>query len=77
MKKLLETMYILTPESYLCHRNETICISVGGQEKASVPAKDVDSIDSGDAFCKGFARGSGPVSSLCLEVNGDDAGHHL
>ncbi len=44
MKKLLETMYILTPESYLYHRNETICVSVGGQEKASVPAKDVDSI---------------------------------
>lgn len=44
MKKLLETMYILTPESYLYHRNENICISIGGEEKACVPAKDVDAI---------------------------------
>lgn len=44
MKKLLETMYILTPESYLYHRNDNICISIGGDEKACVPAKDVDSI---------------------------------
>lgn len=44
MKKLLETMYILTPESYLYHRNENICISIGGEEKACIPAKDVDSI---------------------------------
>lgn len=44
MKKLLETMYVLTPESYLYHRNENICISIGGVEKASVPASQVDSI---------------------------------
>ena len=44
MKKILETMYILTPDSYLYHRNENICVSIAGQEKASVPAKDVDSI---------------------------------
>lgn len=44
MKKLLETMYVMTPESYLYHRNENICISVGGVEKASVPATQVDSI---------------------------------
>lgn len=37
-------MYILTPESYVYHRNENICISIGGQEKASVPASQVDSI---------------------------------
>lgn len=44
MKKLLETMYVLTPESYLYHRNDNICISIGGVEKASVPAPQVDSI---------------------------------
>lgn len=44
MKKLLETLYILTPESYAFHRNENICISIGGQEKASVPVSQVDSI---------------------------------
>lgn len=44
MKKLLETLYIMTPDSYVYHRNENICISIGGEEKASVPATQVDSI---------------------------------
>lgn len=44
MKKLLETLYILTPESYVFHRNENICVSIGGEEKASVPISMVDSI---------------------------------
>ncbi len=44
MKHLLETLYVLTPESYVFHRNENICVSVGGEEKKSVPASMVDSI---------------------------------
>lgn len=44
MKKLLETMYILTPDSYAFLRNDNICVSVGGTERASVPAAQVDSI---------------------------------
>lgn len=44
MKKLLETIYILTPDSYVYHRNDNICISIGGEEKVSVPVLQVDSI---------------------------------
>lgn len=44
MKKLLETIYILTPESYVYHRNENLCVSIGGEEKASVPVNMVDAI---------------------------------
>lgn len=44
MKKLLETLYITTPESYLFERNGNICVSVGGAEKASVPISQVDSV---------------------------------
>ncbi len=44
MKKLLETLYILTPESYVYHRNENICVSMGGKEKISVPIAQVSSI---------------------------------
>lgn len=44
MKKLLETLYITTPESYLFERNGNICISIGGAERASVPITQVDSI---------------------------------
>ena len=44
MKKLLETLYVLTPESYLYERNDNICLSIGGNERASVPASQVESI---------------------------------
>lgn len=44
MKKLLETLYITTPDSYAFLRNENICIEVGGVERASVPASQVESI---------------------------------
>ena len=44
MKKLLETLYVLTPDSYLYERNDNICLSIGGNEKASVPASQVESI---------------------------------
>lgn len=44
MKKLLETIYVLTPDSYVYHRNENICLSIGGEEKASVPVSMVDAI---------------------------------
>lgn len=44
MKKLLETVYVLTPDSYVYHRNENICVSIGGEEKASVPVSLVDSV---------------------------------
>lgn len=44
MKKLLETVYIMTPDSYLYQRNDNICVSIGGEEKASVPISQVDSL---------------------------------
>ena len=44
MKKLLETLYITTPESYLFERNGNICIAIGSAEKAAVPVTQVDSI---------------------------------
>lgn len=44
MKKMLETLYILTPESYLFLRNDNIVVSIGGEEKVSIPAIQIDSI---------------------------------
>lgn len=44
MKHMLETMHIMTQDSYLFHRNDNICISIGGEEKASVPVSQVESI---------------------------------
>ena len=44
MKKLLDTLYVTTPESYLYERNGNICISIGGAEKASIPVSQISSI---------------------------------
>ena len=44
MKKLLNTLYVLTPDSYLFCRNENICVRIGDMEKLSVPALNIDSI---------------------------------
>lgn len=32
MKKLLNTLYVLTPDSYLFCRNEIICVRIGDME---------------------------------------------
>lgn len=62
MKKLLNTLYVLTPDSYLFFRNETIAIKVGGEEKLSVPAKDVEAI-----VCFGQMTVSTPLLGFCSE----------
>ena len=62
MKKLLNTLYVLTPESYLFCRNETVAVRVGGEEKLSVPAKDIDAI-----VCFGQMTVSTPLIGFCAE----------
>lgn len=60
MKKLLNTLYLLTPDSYLYCRNETIAIKIGGEEKAAVPAKDIEGI-----VCFGQMTISTPLLEFC------------
>ena len=60
MKKLLNTLYVLTPESYLFCCNENICVQVGGTEKVAVPALTVDSI-----VCFGKMTVSTPLLEFC------------
>ena len=62
MKKLLNTLYLLTADSYLSCRNETISIHIGGEEKTAVPAKDVDAI-----VCFGQMTVSTPLLAFCGE----------
>lgn len=62
MKKLLNTLYILTPESYLYLRNETVCVRIGGEEKASVPSHTIDGI-----VCFGQNTVSTPLIGFCAE----------
>ena len=60
MKKLLETLYVTTPDSYLFCRNENICVKIGGEEKASVPAVMLDGI-----VCFGEMTDSTPLIGFC------------
>ncbi|MBQ0134226.1 MAG: type I-C CRISPR-associated endonuclease Cas1 [Clostridiales bacterium] len=62
MKKLLNTLYVLTPESYLYVRNQTVGIKLGGEEKYSVPAGNLDSI-----VCFGVNTVSTPFMGFCAE----------
>lgn len=60
MKHLLNTLYILTPESYLFLQNETIGVKVGGAEKVRLPAHTIDSI-----YCFGNVTVSTPLIGFC------------
>lgn len=62
MKKLLNTLYLLTPDSYLFCRNETVCVKIGEEEKVSVPALSIDAI-----VCFGKATVSTPLIGFCAE----------
>ena len=62
MKKLLNTLYLLTPDSYLFCRNETIAVKIGGEEKTAVPAKDIEAI-----VCFGQMTVSTPLLEFCGE----------
>ena len=62
MKKLLNTLYVLTPDSYLFCRNETICIKIDETEKVSVPALSIEAI-----VCFGKTTVSTPLIGFCAE----------
>lgn len=60
MKKLLSTVYVLTPDSYLFCRNENLCVKIGETEKLCVPALNIDSI-----VCFGKMTVSTPLLEFC------------
>ncbi|MGI6308485.1 MAG: type I-C CRISPR-associated endonuclease Cas1c [Dethiobacteria bacterium] len=62
MKRLLNTLYVLTEESYLSKQGETICIHVGGVEKVRVPVHTLESI-----LCFGNTTVSTPLIAFCGE----------
>jgi CRISPR-associated protein Cas1 len=62
MKRLLNTLYVLTENSYLSKQGETICVHVGGSEKVRVPVHTLESI-----LCFGNTTVSTPLISFCGE----------
>ena len=62
MKKLLNTLYVLTPSSYLHYSNEAVVVEVGGEEKVRIPAHTLESI-----LCFGMMTVSTPLMAFCSE----------
>lgn len=62
MKRLLNTLYVLTEKSYLSKQGETVCIHVGGVEKVRVPVHTLESI-----LCLGNTSVSSPLIAFCGE----------
>jgi len=64
IKKLQNTLYVLTPNSYLYCQNETIAIKVNGEEKIRIPSHTIESI-----VCFGSNTVSTPFIRFCGERN--------
>lgn len=62
MKKLGNTLYILTSGSYLFCQNETIAVKIGGEDKVRIPAHTIDSI-----ICLTNTTISSPFIAFCGE----------
>lgn len=63
MKKILNVLYILTPESYVSRQGETISVRVGGEEKVRIPIHTIESI-----VCMANTTVSTPLIGLCGEA---------
>lgn len=62
MKKLLNTLYITTPESYLSKDGMDVVVSVKGQEFGRIPIINIESI-----VCFGYMGSSPGLMYLCAE----------
>lgn len=62
MKQLGNVLYVMTPDSYLFFRNETVVVKIGGEEKTAIPAHTLESI-----ICFGMNTVSVPLIKFCCE----------
>lgn len=64
MRKLLNTLYVTTPDSYLARDGENVVIRVGDEERFRVPVHNIESIVS-----FGYTGASPALIGLCAERN--------
>lgn len=64
MRKLLNTLFITTPEAYLSRDGENIVVKIENKEKFRIPVHNIEGIVS-----MGFMGASPSVMSLCAERN--------
>jgi CRISPR-associated protein Cas1 len=64
MRKLLNTLYVTSPDSYLARDGENIVVLIGDEEKIRVPIHNLEGVV---AF--GYAGASPALMALCAERN--------
>ena len=64
MRKLLNTLYVTTPESYLAKDGENVVIRVNDKEKFRIPIHNIEGI-----VCFGYMGASPGLMHLCAERN--------
>jgi CRISPR-associated protein Cas1 len=64
MRKLLNTLYVTTPESYLARDGENIVVRVKDQDKFRIPVHNIEGI-----VCFGYTGASPALMGMCAERN--------
>jgi len=64
MRKLLNTLYVTTPESFLHKDGENVIIKVGNEERFRIPIHNLESI-----VCFGYMGASPSLMRLCSDNN--------
>lgn len=64
MRKLLNTLYITTPGSYLSKDGENVVVKVENEEKFRIPAHNIEGI-----VCFGYMGASPSLMAMCSEKN--------
>ena len=64
MRKLFNTLYVTTPDSYLHRDGENILVKVGSEEKFRIPAHNLEGI-----VCFGYMGASPQLMHMCSEHN--------
>lgn len=64
MRKLLNTLYVTTPESYLTRDGDNLVVTVGNEEKFRIPIHNLEGV-----VCFGYMGASPHLMRLCTEHN--------
>lgn len=64
MRKLLNTLYVTTPESYLTKDGQNVVVSIKSEEKFRIPIHNIEGI-----VCFGYMGASPGLIGLCAEHN--------
>jgi CRISPR-associated protein Cas1 len=64
MRKLLNTLYVTTPESYLTRDGQNVVVSIKSEEKFRIPIHNIEGI-----VCFGYMGASPGLIGLCADHN--------